>query len=134
MGRGGKEEEGLIKRFEAALIEASTTVHPGFTSAFIPAHLASPKKSQLRMSLLTLLLKSLTRLPSLSKADVLLMDRTTEEVLEGNGESVIGLVGKGEKAMRAEEWEEAVRSFQRAFELQGQSDTDVSTTIFPQSS
>ena len=52
-----------------------------------------------------------------------------EELLrfEGNAEDVDGLVGRGEAALIKEQFEEAVRSFERAFELSGRSSQDVSS-------
>ena len=43
-----------------------------------------------------------------------------------SSEDVDGLVGRGEKLMKDENWEEAVRVFDRAFEASGRSSQDVS--------
>lgn len=50
-----------------------------------------------------------------------------EELLrfEGNSEDVDGLVGRGESLLAKEQYEEAVRVFDRAFELSGRSSQDV---------
>ena len=46
---------------------------------------------------------------------------------EGNAEDVDGLVGIGEAALIKEQWEEAVRALEKAFELSGRSSQDVSS-------
>jgi len=43
-----------------------------------------------------------------------------------SSEDVDGLVGRGEKLMKDENWEEAVRVLDRAFEASGRSSQDVS--------
>ncbi|THH00661.1 hypothetical protein EW145_g7046, partial [Phellinidium pouzarii] len=44
---------------------------------------------------------------------------------EGNADDVDGLVGRGEAALAKEEWEEAVRALEKAFEASGRSNQDV---------
>lgn len=53
-----------------------------------------------------------------------------EETLKMSPEDVDGLVGRGEKLMKDEDWEEAVRVFDRAFEISGRSSQDVSRVSF----
>ncbi|EJD00714.1 TPR-like protein [Fomitiporia mediterranea MF3/22] len=50
-----------------------------------------------------------------------------EELLrfEGNAEDIDGLVGRAEMMMVNEKWEEAVRTFEKAFELSGRSNQDI---------
>ena len=50
-----------------------------------------------------------------------------EELLrfEDNAEDIDGLIGRGEVALTKEQWEEAVRAFEKAFELSGRSSQDV---------
>ena len=45
---------------------------------------------------------------------------------EDNGEDMDGLTGRGEVALAKEQWEEAVRAFEKAFDLSGRSSQDVS--------
>lgn len=49
-----------------------------------------------------------------------------EETLKMSPEDMDGLVGRGEKLMKDENWEEAVRVLNKAFELSGRSSQDVS--------
>jgi DnaJ homolog subfamily C member 3 len=55
-----------------------------------------------------------------------------EELLrfEGNEEDVDGLIGRGEAALIKEDWEDAVRALEKAFEVSGRSNQDVSTCMF----
>lgn len=55
-------------------------------------------------------------------------ERWCEELLAftDSAEDVDGLVGRGEALLAKEEWENAVRSFERAFEASGRSNQDVS--------
>ena len=45
---------------------------------------------------------------------------------EDNAEDMDGLIGRGEVALAKEQWEEAVRAFEKAFELSGRSSQGVS--------
>jgi len=56
------------------------------------------------------------------------MERWCEELLTLHGceEDVDGLVGRGEALLGKEEWEEAVKVLEKAFEAGGRSDRDVS--------
>ena len=53
-----------------------------------------------------------------------------EETLKMSPEDMDALVGKGEKLMKDESWEEAVRVLNQAFELSGRSSQDVSRLAF----
>ena len=55
---------------------------------------------------------------------------TCEDILKRDPEDLWGLVGKGEKAMAAGEWEEAVRALDAAFEKTGKADRDVRLFLF----
>jgi len=46
-----------------------------------------------------------------------------------DGEDVDGLIGKGEAALKREEWEEAVHTIRKAFEASGNSSRDVISPI-----
>ena len=48
---------------------------------------------------------------------------------EGNAEDIDGLIGRGEIALIKEQWEEAVRAFEKAFEASGRSSQDVSGNV-----
>jgi hypothetical protein len=55
-------------------------------------------------------------------------EKYCEELLkiDGFGDDVQGLVGRGEAQLIREEWEEAVRTLEKAFEASGRSSQDVS--------
>jgi DnaJ homolog subfamily C member 3 len=49
--------------------------------------------------------------------------------MEGSQEDPDGLVGKGEAALKREDWEEAVRLMSKAFEASGKSSRDVGVLL-----
>ena len=51
--------------------------------------------------------------------------------MEGGEGDIDGLTGKGEAAIKREEWEEAVRLLEKAFEASGNSDWDVHVHCYP---
>jgi DnaJ family protein C protein 3 len=60
------------------------------------------------------------------------MERWCEELLtlEGCKEDIDGLVGRGQALLGKEEWEDAVRALEKAFENGGRSDREVTFSIF----
>jgi hypothetical protein len=60
------------------------------------------------------------------------MERWCEELLtlEGCKEDVDGLVGRGQALLEKEEWEDAVRAFEKAFESSGRGDREVNLSKF----
>jgi hypothetical protein len=55
------------------------------------------------------------------------MERWREELLtlEGCKEDIDGLVGRGQALLEKEEWEDAVRALEKAFEIGGRGDREV---------
>jgi len=88
------------------------------------------KVSPNRQKLVRALCKSYTRVADTSQGTEyrIQMEKWCDELLtlDGCAEDVDGLVGRGEALLVKEEWEEAVRVFERAFEASGRSDRDVS--------
>ena len=100
----------------------------------IPLPLAS-KISPQRQILVRALCKSYTRLSDNSQSTEYKaqMGRWCEELLtlEGCKEDIDGLIGRGQALLGKEEWEDAVRALEKAFESSGRGDRDVSYPKFP---
>lgn len=98
-------------------------------SSSIPLPLASKISSQ-RQILVRALCKSYTRLSDNSQSTEykVQMERWCEELLtlEGCKEDIDGLVGRGQALLEKEEWEDAVRALEKAFESSGRGDRNVS--------
>lgn len=93
------------------------------------------KVSPHRQTLVKALCKAYTRLADVVKSSEDYKTQTNkwcEELLtlKGFGEDTDGLVGRGEGLLWREEWDEAVRVFDKAFEASGRSDRDVSCLFF----
>jgi DnaJ family protein C protein 3 len=113
-------EEGLLARFEKALSDASTD-HGG---ALYLAPQFSPKiKSQSRLELYALACKAAVGANELKKDKGM---RWCDEALSMDEGNVDGLIGRGERLLKDEKWDEAVRVFEQAFEKSGRSSQDVS--------
>ncbi|KAF8189669.1 hypothetical protein BJ912DRAFT_360841 [Pholiota molesta] len=148
---GGKNGE-LWRRYEQALLdnvgqetEVLPLVPPTLLQASMPApeptatkkakqpriHLPlATKVSPQRQKLVRALCKSYTRLADIAKSSAeykAQMERWCDELLtlDGCNEDVDGLVGRGEALLGKEEWEDAVRVLERAFEASGRSDRDI---------
>jgi len=94
----------------------------------IPLPLAS-KISPQRQILVRALCKSYTRVSDNSQSTEYKaqMERWCEELLtlEGCKEDVDGLVGRGQALLEKEEWEDAVRALEKAFEIGGRGDREI---------
>ena len=99
-----------------------------FKESLIPLPLAS-KISPQRQILVRALCKSYTRISDNSQSTEYKaqMERWCEELLtlEGCKEDVDGLVGRGQALLEKEEWEDAVRALEKAFESSGRGDREV---------
>ncbi|KAF9543102.1 chaperone J-domain-containing protein [Agrocybe pediades] len=108
---------------------STTTAKKSKKTAQIHLSLAS-KVSPQRQKLVRVLCKSFTRLADVSKSSAEYKnqrEKWCDELLtlDGCKEDVDGLVGRGETLLVKEEFEEAVRTFERAFESSGRSDRDI---------
>lgn len=121
---GGSPETGFVFKFDDALsIHTSTKVLP------MPAGLPplSPRKtSPKRELILRSLCKAYTNTKDFRKAESWCDDLLRMDGLEND---VDGLIGKGETLLKKEEWEDAVRIFEKAFEASGRSSRDVSGSL-----
>jgi len=131
------EDKEILPLIPPTLIQASMPVHASSTTTAkkskktvkIPLPLAS-KVSPQRQKLVRVLCKSFTRLADIAKSSTEYKnqrERWCDELLtlDGCKEDVDGLVGRGESLLIKEDFDEAVRTFERAFESSGRSDRDV---------
>jgi len=123
-------EEALEKHGSPELVASSSSVP-------IPdVRLSSPRRAHILRSMCRAYTK--LNLPKKGEAwcDALLamsedaLKAASEMMSEGNAE-VDGWVGKGEALLIREEWDDAVRAFERAAEGSGRSDRDVRVLSFP---
>ncbi|KAF9567663.1 hypothetical protein CPC08DRAFT_814158 [Agrocybe pediades] len=134
--QAGDEKE-LLPLIPPTLVQASMPVQASSTTtakkskktAQIHLPLAS-KVSPQRQKLVRVLCKSFTRLADVAKSSSEYKsqrEKWCDELLtlDGCKEDVDGFVGRGETLLVKEEFEEAVRTFERAFESSGRSDRDI---------
>ncbi|KAH8115629.1 TPR-like protein [Phellopilus nigrolimitatus] len=88
----------------------------------VPASVSSIKRSERRKDVVRALCQAYVKIDLPKRAEW-----WCDELLrfEGNGDDVDGLVGRGEAALAKEQWEEAVRVLEKAFEASGRSNQDV---------
>ncbi|KAG5640914.1 hypothetical protein DXG03_006673 [Asterophora parasitica] len=128
VGPGGGKKGEVLRRFEEALTEhtdRTKLLPPQLAQRQHTPEIPLPdafKVSQRRQTLVRALCKSYTQLGN--KKEV---GKWCEELLTLNGcaEDVDGLVGRGEVLLGKQEWEEAVRVLEKAFELSGQGSRDI---------
>ena len=113
--------DGLLARFEQALDEASTSQDG--KPPILPKQFNPSANSQMRLELYALACKSAVGANDLKKDKG---QRWCDEVLRMDENNQDALVGQGERLMKEEKWEEAIRVFERAFEQSGRSSQDVS--------
>lgn len=119
---GEDSSTGLAAKFDDAL-----ATHTSAEALDLPPSIPvrSPKKtSPRREHLLRSMCRAYTNLNLPNKAE-----SWCEQLLQIDGMSndADGLVGMGESALKREDWEDAVRLFERAFESSGRSNRDVSS-------
>jgi tetratricopeptide (TPR) repeat protein len=113
------ESSGLAAKFDAAMTDVFKTFDPPLPSSIVPTRI-----SQRRAMIYRAACKSLTTSKETRKGE-----RWCAELLRMEKEDIDGLVGMGEAAMTKEEWEEAVRLFDRAFQASGRSSHDIQSRL-----
>lgn len=118
---GSDPAKGFAAKFEDAL-----ATHTSPEALSLPSHiqLAPAKRiSPRREAILRALCKAYVNTKNAQKGQV-----WCEELLamEGHESDPDGLVGRAEAALKKEEWEDAVRILEKAFEASGRSDRNVS--------
>jgi DnaJ family protein C protein 3 len=150
-GAGGTDD--LWKRYEEALLDnvgqerdilplvptsLLEQVTPSLVSKSKPTTFHLPlatKISPQRQVLVKALCKSYTRLADVVKSSAEYkkqMEKWCEELLtlDGRKEDIDGLVGRAEALIAKQEFGEAVRALEKAFEISGRGDRDVRILIF----
>jgi DnaJ family protein C protein 3 len=112
--------DGLLAKFETAFEEAVGT--EGYLSQRVPQQ--SKSTSQARLDLYALAVKAAVGGSEYGKRT----NKWAEIVLALDEDNVDALVAKGERLLKEESWDEAVRTLSRAFELTNNSSQDVSAT------
>ena len=137
-------EKDILPLVPVHLIQA-TIPHAQSSSSATPSSSKKPKESLIplplaskispqRQTLVRALCKSYTRLSDNSQSTEYKaqMERWCEELLtlEGCKEDIDGLIGRGQALLEKEEWEDAVRALEKAFESSGRSDREVTSSNF----
>ncbi|OCH93226.1 hypothetical protein OBBRIDRAFT_790394 [Obba rivulosa] len=114
------EQKTFVAKFEAALAE-----HTSRTALHVPPSIPLPdarKVSPRRETILRALCRAHVKLGQARQGE-----RWCDALLqmEGMDKDTDGLIGRAEALMMKEEWEEAVRVLERAFEASGRSDREI---------
>ncbi|KAH9949150.1 hypothetical protein B0H21DRAFT_729750 [Amylocystis lapponica] len=112
--------DGFVAKFDAALDKHVSRTALGLKPVipFSGGRRVSPRREML----LRALCRAYTKLGDAKRGE-----RWCDELLamEGRGDDEDGLVGRGEALLVQEEWEEAVRTFERAFTASGNSNREI---------
>ncbi|TCD66214.1 hypothetical protein EIP91_001661 [Steccherinum ochraceum] len=117
---GSDPASGFAAKFDEALATHTTP-----DALFLPSNIpiASPKKTSPRREVIV---RSLCKAYVNSKSAEKGLQWCNELLaMEGHENDPDGLVGRGEAALKKEEWDEAVRIFEKAFEASGRSNRDI---------
>jgi DnaJ family protein C protein 3 len=107
-------EEGIVAKFDAAMDEA-------LAADLIPPQFHAKEKSQTRANLYGLACSASVDAGDFTAKAAVFCDT----VLQLDPENEAGLVFRGERLLKDEKWEEAVATFQKAFEKSGRQSQDV---------
>ncbi|THH02218.1 hypothetical protein EW026_g629 [Hermanssonia centrifuga] len=117
---GSESASGFASKFDEAL-----TTHTSSEALVLPSYIpARPARriSPRREVVLRALCRAYTNLKLPDKAEDWCEELLHMEGLENDAD---GLVGRGEAALKKEEWDDAVRSFEKAFESSGRSNREI---------
>ncbi|KZT38740.1 TPR-like protein [Sistotremastrum suecicum HHB10207 ss-3] len=117
---------GFLKKYRDALTSSVEGLHPPLSISGKSDTASLSRLSHRLALLLRILCKSYTEL-SLSKEGAPYCEELLK--MEGFGGDIDAHVGKGEAHLLKEEWEEAVRSFEKAFEGSGRSSRDIQSRL-----
>jgi DnaJ homolog subfamily C member 3 len=109
------DSTGLAAKFDEALKDVMKGMDPPLPASIVPA-----KVSQRRAVIWRAACKAFVQLNEVSKGE-----KWCSELLRMDPEDVDGLVGSGEAALKKEEWEEAVKFFDKAFNVSGKTNHDI---------
>ncbi|KAF7776504.1 hypothetical protein Agabi119p4_4897 [Agaricus bisporus var. burnettii] len=130
------KEDAILPLIPPELLESAIPDANKKTKKLVLKSLPMPNASKIsvqRQTLVRALCKSFTHLADQSKGDEYKgqMGKWCSELLtlEGCADDMDGLVGKGEDHLGNEEYDEAVRVFEKAFEASGRSDRNIHSRL-----
>ncbi|ORY23810.1 hypothetical protein BCR39DRAFT_548578 [Naematelia encephala] len=112
-------EDGLLARFDAALAQA-------IKEEYLPLQFEPKKRSLKRLELYALACKAAVGANDLSSSKG---GKWCQETIWMDPENMDALVGQGEKLLKEEKYEEALRMFENAFEKSGRSSQDIMNRV-----
>jgi len=110
-----KDGTGLAAKFDQAMTDLLKGMDTPLPASIVPNN-SSPRRREIWRSACKAFLKN---------NEIRKSEKWCSEVLRMDKEDVDGLVGAGEVALKNEEWDEAVRLFDRAFQNSGRNDHDI---------
>lgn len=117
---GTSDALGFAKRFDESLDAATGSE----SHLDLPASIIPRKTSPRRLRIYALMCKAHVKSNQLVKGE-----EWCEETLKIDPRNIDGLVGRGERALKNEEWDEAVRAFDAAFEASGKSSQEINQLL-----
>lgn len=112
---GTQDSEGFAAKFDKELDEATSPLTLKLPQIIIPR-----KRSPRRLRIYSSICRAHVKSNQLAKGE-----KWCEEVLKIDDRNLDGLIARGETKLKAEEWEDAVRAFEAAFEASGRNDHEV---------
>lgn len=112
---GTQDSEGFAAKFDREL-DAATSASP----LKLPQNIIPRKRSPRRLRIYATICKAYVKNNQVTKGG-----RWCEETLKIDDRNLEGLIARGDAKLKAEEWEDAVRAFEAAFEASGRSDREV---------
>jgi DnaJ homolog subfamily C member 3 len=110
-----QDGSGLSAKFDQAMTDLLKGLDTPLPSTIVPNN-SSPRRREIWRAACKAYIKT---------NEIRKSEKWCSEVLRMDKEDVDGLIGAGEIALKNEEWDEAVRLFDRAFQNSGRSDHDI---------
>ncbi len=110
-----QDDTGLAANFDKALEEAMAAMDPPLPTSIVPKKISKRRTSIYRAACHAFV----------SNQQPMAGDKWCKALLTMDSNSQDALVNAGEMAMKKEEWEDAVRFFDRAFEASGRTSQDI---------
>jgi len=112
---GTQDNDSFAAKFDREL-DAATTA----SILQLPLTIIPRKRSPRRLRIYSAVCKAYVKSNQVTK-----VQRWCEETLKIDDRNLDGLVARGEAKLKAEEWDDAVRAFETAFEASGRNDHEV---------
>lgn len=116
-------DDGLLARFEKAFKDAQTEQDGRI---WLPLTLRPNETSETRLNLYALACKAAVGANDFTKSRGM---KWCDEVFAMDAENSDALIARGEKALKEEKYEEAVRMLEKAFETTGRSSQDIANRL-----